>query len=75
MGWTHWAGLLVGRVTGQGDQVLQRVLGAEVWRVADGGVGEVGGGLGQDGGGGEVQRRGGVRTPRNPCTEREKIFE
>lgn len=59
--------MLTGRVAGQGDQIFERVLGVEVRRVADGCVGEVGGGrLGQDGGRGEVQGRGWVRAPGDP---------
>lgn len=64
------AGLLVGGVAGQRDEVLERVLRAQVGRVADGRVGQVGGGgLGQERRGGEVQRRGGVRTPADAWRE------
>ena len=70
-GTAYRAGLLVGWVTGQGDEVLEWVLRAQVWRVADGGVGEVGGGrLGEERPGGEVQRRGGVRTPADAWREK-----
>lgn len=48
--------LLGGRVAGQGHQILEWVLGVEMWRVPDGSVGEVGGGcLRQDGRGREMQ--------------------
>lgn len=65
---THRSRLLGGRVTGQGHQILERVLGVEMWRVPDGRMGEVGGGcLRQDGRGREVQGRGRVGAPRDAC--------
>lgn len=74
----QWAGLLIGRVTGQRDQVLERVLRAEVRRVPDGRVREVsGGGLGENGGAWEVQRRGGMWTPGDTavhCNDRSVVL-
>lgn len=66
-GHTHRSRLLGGWVAGKGHQILERVLGVEMWRVPDGCVWEVGGGcLRQDGCGGEVQGRGWVGTPCDP---------
>lgn len=65
---THRSRLLSGRVAGQGHQILERVLGVEMWRVPDGCVGEVGGGcLWQDGRGRKVQGRGWVGAPCDAC--------
>lgn len=65
MGWFYRAGLLIGRVTGQRDKILEWVLRAEVRGVPDGRVLKVGGGsLGENGTAREVQRRGGMWTPR-----------
>lgn len=65
--------LLIGRVTGQRDEVFQRILRIQMRRVPYGCVGEVRGGrLGQDRGGGEVQSGGRVGASGDTCRGRER---
>lgn len=69
---THRSRLLAGWVTGQRDEIFERILGIEVRWVADGRVWEVGGGcLGQDRGRGEVKGRRWMRAPGDPCRDGE----
>lgn len=67
---TYRARLLAGRIAGQRDEIFERVLRVEMRRVANGRVGEVGGGrLGQNGCGGEVQGRGRVGAAGDACRD------